>query len=164
MEALGFNLFLFLSQLINFGIMIFILHTLLYKRVRDMLQKRTERIEQSLKEADQVKENLAKAKSDYEKEMARARQEAAQVVSQAQDRAKAQEEEIVAQARQEAERIRAEGREQAQRERDQLMSEVKDQLADLVVQTARQVLQEEVSAQKHTQLIEQSLEALSRKN
>lgn len=164
MEALGFNLFLFLSQLINFIAMIVILHTLLYKRVLDMLRKRTERIEQSINEADQVKEQLANAKRDYDAEIARARQEAAQILAQAQERARAQEAEIVAQARQEAERVRDEAREQAERERDQLMREVKDQLAEVVAMAAGQVLKAEVSPKVHAQLIEESLAELGRQN
>lgn len=164
MEALGFNLFLFLSQLINFVAMIIILHTLLYKRVLDMLRKRTERIEQSIKEADQVKQQLANAKRDYDAEIARARQEASHILAQAQDRARGQEAEIVAQARQEADRIRADAREQAERERDQLMREVKNQLADVVALAAGQVLRAEVSPKVHEKLIEESLAELGRQN
>jgi F-type H+-transporting ATPase subunit b len=163
MDKLGFNAFLFLSQLINFGVMIFILHKLLYSRILEMLNKRTQRIEESIKDADQVKEQLANAKRDYEAEMARARQEGQQYISQAQERAKAQEAEIIAQARQEADRIRAEARESAERERDQMMSEVKDQLAELVSMAASRVLQAEVTG-KHDKLINESLSALGRQN
>jgi F-type H+-transporting ATPase subunit b len=163
MDKLGFNAFLFLSQLINFGVMIFILHKLLYSRILEMLNKRTQRIEDSIKDAEQVKEQLANAKRDYEAEMARARQEGQKYLAQAQERAKAQETEIIAQARQDADRIRAEAREQAQRERDQMMSEVKDQLAELVSMTASRVLQAEITG-KHDKLINESLSALGRQN
>jgi F-type H+-transporting ATPase subunit b len=164
MEALGINFTLLISQAINFVVMVVILHMLLYKRVLGMLQKRTERIEQSIKDADQVKEQLANAKRDYEAEIGKARQEGAKILAQAQDRAKVQESEIVAEARQEAERIRAEAREQAQRERDQLIGEVKDQLAELVAETASRVLQAEVSAKTHNKLIEESLAELAKNN
>lgn len=164
MDALGINWTLLLAQAINFGAMVVILHILLYKPVRKMLAERTERIEQSLREAEEVKKQLANAKSSYEEEIRRARQEAAEIIAQAQERARAQEAEILAQARQDAERIRAEAREQGERERHQLLSEVKDQLADLVILTASRVLQSEVSARGHQQLIEESLRALGRQN
>lgn len=163
MENLGLNLSSFLSQLINFGVMIFILHTLLYSRILDMLRKRTERIEESIKDAYRVKEQLANAKRDYDKQIAEARQQGSQVIAQAQERAKKEEEQIVAKAREEAERIRKDAREQAVRERDQMMSEIKNQLAELVSMTASRVLQAEVSS-KHDKLIEESLSALSRQN
>lgn len=163
MDALGINWALLIAQIINFVAMVVILQRLLYKPVLNMLQKRTERIEESIKEADQVKEQLASAKKDYDEEMSRARQEAAQVVAQAQERARAQESEILAQARQEADRIRADAREQVERERDQMMGEVKNQIAELVTLTASRVLQAEVS-NKHDQLIAESLESLGRQN
>lgn len=163
MEELGINLPKFIYQLINFIILMWILYAVLYKRVLAMLNERTARIEQSLKEADQVKQQLANAKRDYDSEIAKARQEAASILSQAQERAKAQEAEIVAQARQEGEKIRVELREQAQQERDQMLREVKSQVADLVTLTATRVLQDELKG-KHDKLIEESLSALGRQN
>ncbi len=164
MGELGLNLNLFLTQLINFGVVVTVLSYLLYKPVLNMLRERTERIEQSLQEADQVKQQLANARRDYDAEIARARQEAAGILSQAQDRARAQEAEIIAQARQDADRIRSDAREQALQERDQLLREVKDQLAELVTLAASRVLQAELSTQGHDKLIEESLAALGRQN
>ncbi len=164
MEQLGINAPLLIFQLINFGVIVAVLSALLYKPVRSMLNERTERIEQSIKEADQVKQQLANAKRDYDAEIAKARQEAANILAQARERAKTQEAEIVAQAREEGDRIREEARVQAQRERDQLLREVKGQLAELVTITASQVLQSELSARGHDQLIDQALTELGRQN
>lgn len=164
MEALGINLNLFLAQLINFGTVIALLWWLLYKPVSKMLNDRTARIEASLREADDVKKQLANAKSGYEAELTRARQEAAAIVAQAQDRAKAQEAEIVAQARREADRVREEARVQAMQERDQMMREAKNQIAELVTLTASRVLDAELKAGGHDKLIAESLAALDRRN
>jgi F-type H+-transporting ATPase subunit b len=162
MEALGINFNLFLAQVINFGVVVGALFYLLYKPVLKMLRDRTERIEQSLRESDQVQEQLDNARRDYDAEIARARQEAATILSQAQERARSQEAEIVSQARQDADRIRTEAREQAEQERDQMLREVKDQVAGLVTLTASRVLQAELAAQGHDRLINESLEALGR--
>lgn len=162
MEALGINFNLFLAQVINFGVVVGALFYLLYKPVLKMLRDRTERIEQSLQESDQVQEQLDNARRDYDAEIARARQEAATILSQAQERARSQEAEIVSQARQDADRIRIEAREQAEQERDQMLREVKDQVAGLVTLTASRVLQAELAAQGHDRLINESLEALGR--
>jgi F-type H+-transporting ATPase subunit b len=163
-EALGINLNLFLAQLINFGVVVWLLWTLLYKPVTKMLNERTARIEASLREADQVKQQLANAKSQYEAEVAKGRQEAAAIVAQAQDRAKSQEAEILAQARREADRIREEARTQAITERDQMLREAKNQIAELVTLTASRVLDAELKAGGHDKLIADSLAALDRRN
>lgn len=164
MEALGINLNQFLAQLINFGVVVGLLWVLLYKPVQKMLNDRTARIEASLREADQVKQQLAYAKRDYDAEIARARQEAAAIVAQAQDRAKAQEAEIIAQARREADRLREEARTQAAQERDQMLREAKGQIAELVTLTASRVLNAELKASGHDKLIAESLAALERRN
>lgn len=164
MEALGINLNLFLAQLINFGVVVWLLWTLLYKPVTKMLNDRAARIETSLREADQVKQQLANAKRDYEAELNKGRQEAAGIVAQAQDRAKAQEAEILAQARREADRIREEARTQALSERDQMLREAKNQIAELVTLTASRVLDAELKAGGHDKLIAESLAALDRRN
>lgn len=163
MEKLGINWGLLLAQLINVGLLIWLLNRYLYSPILNMLNERTQRIQESLQDADKIKEQLARAKQDYDAELARARQEAAGILAQAQDRAKSQEQEIVAQARVEAERIRNESREQAQQERERLLRDLKGQMAELVTMTATRVLGEELKT-NHDRLIEESLASLGRQN
>jgi F-type H+-transporting ATPase subunit b len=143
--------------------LVWLLTRFLYRPVLNMLNERTRRIQESLRDADQVKEQLANAKQDYDAELARARQEASAILAQAQERAKLQEVEIIAQARQEADRIRSDAREQAVQEREQLLRDLKNQMAELVTATASRVLGAELKS-NHDQLIEESLASLGRQN
>jgi F-type H+-transporting ATPase subunit b len=163
LEKLGINFGLLIAQLLNVILLIILLSRLLYQPILNMLNERTRRIQESLRDAEQVKVQLARAKEDYEAELARARQEAAGILAPAQERAKGQEQEIIAQARQEAERVRNEAREQAMQEREQLLRDLKDQMAELVTLTATRVLGEELKA-NHDRLIEESLASLGRQN
>lgn len=164
MEALGLNLPKLIYQIINFVLLMVILYALLYKRVLAMLAERRQRIEQSLKDAEQVKLQLANAKRDYDAEIAKASQKAAAIVAQAQERAKTQEAEIIAQARRDAEKVRDDARVQAIQERDQMLREAKNQIAELVTMTASRVLDAELKAAGHDKLIAESLAALGRRN
>ncbi|MFL5800189.1 MAG: F0F1 ATP synthase subunit B [Roseiflexaceae bacterium] len=163
MEKLGINWGLLIAQIFNVAILLWLLSRYLYQPVLNMLNERTRRVQESLQNAERIKEQLARAKQDYDAELARARQEAAGILAQAQERAKVQEQEIIAQARQEAERIRAEAREQAAQEREQLLRDLKNQMAELVTMTATRVLGEELKA-NHDRLIEESLASLGRQN
>ena len=163
MEKLGINWALLIAQFFNVILVVWLLTRFLYQPVLNMLNERTRRVQEGLKEAEQVKQQLASAKQDYDAELARARQEAAGILAQAQERAKSQETEIIAQARQEADRIRNEAREQAVQERDQLLRDLKNQVADLVTMTATRVLGEELKS-NHDKLIEESLASLGRQN
>jgi len=162
-EKLGINWGLLIAQIFNVVLLVWLLTRFLYKPVLNMFNERTSRIQESLRDAEQVKEQLARAKQDYDAELARARQEAAGILSQAQERAKVQEQEIIAQARQEAEHIRTEAREQAVQERDQLLRDLKSQVAELVTKTATRVLGEELKS-NHDRLIEESLASLGHQN
>ncbi|HMO56656.1 MAG TPA: F0F1 ATP synthase subunit B [Roseiflexaceae bacterium] len=163
MEQLGINWGLLIAQIFNVALIIWLLTRFLYQPILKMLNDRTLRIQESLSEADRVKEQLAGATRDYESELAKARQEAAAILAQAQERAKVQEAEIIAQARQEADRIRRDARDQLDREREQMLRDLKGQMAELVTITASRVLGAELQG-KHDTLIEESLANLGRNN
>ena len=163
MAKLGINWGLLIAQIFNVVLLVWLLTRYLYRPVLNMLNERTRRIQESLRETELVKEQLARANEDYDQRLAQARQEAAGILAQAQERAKLQEAEIIAQARQEADRIRSDAREQSVQERDQLLRDLKNQMAELVTATASRVLGAELKS-NHDQLIEESLASLGRQN
>ena len=107
MDALGIDLPLLLSQIVNFSLLAIILNAVLYKPVLNALQSRTERIRESLENAEKVKQQLASAQADYDAKLNEARREAQSLLAQAQERARVQEAELLTEARAKAERVRA---------------------------------------------------------
>lgn len=162
MGKLGINWFLLISQLINFGLLAFLLVRFLYRPVLDALHNRQMRIQESIENAEQVKQQLARAQQDYEARLHEARQEAGQIVAQASERAKTVADEIEAQARAEAERIVAEARQQIEQEREQMLRGLQSQLANIVVQTASTVVGEELDGRGHDRLIQRAITNLGR--
>lgn len=163
MGKLGINPYLLIAQIINFGLVAFLLARLLYRPVLNALASRTARIQESIENAEQVKQQLARAQQDYDAQIARARQEAAQIMAQANERAQVQAREIAANAQADAARIREEAQKQAQEEREQLLRGLQAQLATLVTQTASTVIGQELrSGGGHERLIQESLSDLGR--
>ena len=162
MGKLGINPYLLIAQIINFGLLAFLLARFLYRPVLNALQARTARIQESIENAEQVKQQLSRAQQDYEAQLNKARQEAAQIIAQANERAQVQAREVIANAQAEAERIRAEGQQQAQQEREQLLRGLQGQLANLVTQTASTVIGQELNNGGHDRLIQQSIADLGR--
>ncbi len=163
MEKLGINWGLLIAQLINVIFVVWLLTTFLYRPILNMLNQRTSRIQEGLQDAEKVKEQLANAKRDYDAELAKARQEAAAILAQAQERARAQAAEIIAQAHRDAEKIKSDALAQAEQERVRMLGELKDRMAKLVVLTAERVLGEELKS-NHDRLIEESLAELGKYN
>ena len=162
MGKLGINPYLLVAQIINFGLLAFLLARFLYRPVLNALQARTARIQESIENAEQVKQQLSRAQQDYEAQLNKARQEAAQIIAQANERAQVQAREVVANAQSEAERIKAEAQQQAQQEREQLLRGLQGQLANLVTQTASTVIGQELNNGGHDRLIQQSIADLGR--
>ena len=162
MEALGINAGSFIFYALNFFLLMFLLQRFLYRPVLTALANRTARIQESINNAEQVKQQLASAQTDYDAQIGRARQEAAQIMAQANERAQVQAREIVANAQAEAARIKAEAQEQAQQEREQLLRGLQAQLATLVTQTASTVIGQELRGGGHERLIQESISDLGR--
>jgi F-type H+-transporting ATPase subunit b len=163
LEKLGINYSLLVAQIFNVIFLVWMLSKFLYTPILNLLKERTQRIEDGLKEADKVREQMASQRKENEVEQTKARQEAAAMMAQAQDRARVQEAEIVNQARHEAERIKAEARANAETELDRMAGEFKNQAATLVTETAAKVLGAELKG-NHKQLIDESLSRLGRNN
>jgi F-type H+-transporting ATPase subunit b len=162
MQALGINLGAFIWYLINFLILLFLLRYFLYRPVLDALHNRQVRIRESIENAEQVKQQLARAQQDYDARLTEARQEGAQIVAQASERAQVVRDEIIAQARAEAERIQVEARQQVQQEREQMLRGIQSQLANIVVQTASTVVGQELDRGGHDRLIQSAIADLGR--
>jgi len=163
LEKLGINWGLLIAQMFNVIFLVWMLSRFLFNPLINLLSERTKRVEESLQEADKVREQMAAQRKENDVELAKARQEAASVMAQAQERARVQEQEIINQARAEAERIKADARANAEQELDRLAAEFKNQAASLVTETAAKVLGAELKG-NHKQLIDESLSRLGRNN
>ncbi len=162
MDALGIDFGSFFWYLVNFVLLLFLLQQLLYRPVLNVMQARETQIRESLENAEQVKQQLARAQQDYDARLAEARQEAARIVGQANERAQVSANEIVNQARTDAERIQTETRQQSQQERDQLLRGLQGQLSNLVIQTASTVVGQELKGNGHDRLIQDAIADLGR--
>lgn len=162
MDALGIDLGAFIFYTLNFLLLLFLLQQFLFRPVLSALTNRETRIRESIENAEQVKQQVARAQQDYEARLNEARQEAARILAQANERAKVVEQEVIANARQEAERIQVEARAQIQQEREQLLRGLQSQLGNLVIQTASTVVGQELNSRGHERLIQEAIADLGR--
>ena len=79
LDKLGISWQLLLSQIINFGLLMVILHQLLYKPVLNMLEQRRQRIAQGLEQADKASHAAAEAEAEKQGILEEARREAQEV-------------------------------------------------------------------------------------
>jgi len=82
-EKFGFNTQLFVSQLIGFFIVAFLLHRFAYKPLLALLDDREKKISDSLAAAEKMKADLAKADEDRKRVLAEAGAQATRIVEEA---------------------------------------------------------------------------------
>ena len=158
MGAIGIDWQVLLAQLINFGILFGLLFFLLYKPMRRTFDERSNRIKESMEQAEQIKEQMAGTEEQVKEQLAAARREGQDVLAQAAQMGERLKEEARGEARQEAEVIVARARTEIERERDEAIDEVKRQFVDLAITAAEKVVNETLDREKHRRLIEEVLE------
>jgi F-type H+-transporting ATPase subunit b len=158
---LGINLPLLLTQIVTFIILLVILRFAAYKPLMRMLDERSNRVKESMEQAEAVKEQSAHAEEEVKKQLEQASREGQERITRAikagEDvKKKAQED-----ARQEAEALVSRARAEIQRERDDAINEVRREFADLTVLAAGKVIDKSLNKKDHQELIEKVLEESS---
>ena len=73
---LGIDWKLLIAQVINFFILLFVLHRFAYRPILKMLKKRTDTIDKSLSDVKQIEKNLAESNQKKDELLRTARQQA----------------------------------------------------------------------------------------
>lgn len=155
--GLGFNTAVFIAYLINFLILVFLLQRFAYRPVLNMLEQRRQRIADGLGAAEKAQQEAAAQQAEFEKELAKARQEATDQASKIAQETERMREQILADARQEAEEIVTRAREQLDVERQQLQAELQRQMVDVTVAMTRKVVGQTLDENAQRQLVNRFL-------
>jgi F-type H+-transporting ATPase subunit b len=86
-DTFGWNLQLFLSQVISFVIVAVLLRRFAYKPILNVLHERRERIAEALRNADKIKQQLAEAEKRHAENLAKANAEAQRMIEEARESA-----------------------------------------------------------------------------
>lgn len=156
-EAIGINVPGLITQFINFGLFLLILSLVLYKPIVRMLDQRSEKIRESLAQAEQAQQQSARSEEEVQKALAEARDRAQQIVQQAQEVGRRMESDARDQARQEAEGIVERAREEIQRERDDAIDQVRREFADLAIVAAERVISRSMDSDTNRALVDEVL-------
>lgn len=155
--TLGINGSLLLAQLLNFAIILFVLWRWVLAPVARRLQERTERIEKSLQDAQNMDVQKAEFDAWRKEEMAKVRQEAGHLVNEAKVEAGRAKEELLKQARAEQEEMARRAERQILAEKEKTLKDIKAAAADLVTASVEKILGRGLSENLDKSLIEDTL-------
>jgi F-type H+-transporting ATPase subunit b len=155
-ETFGFDVWIFLSQVISFVIVALVLRQFAYKPILAVLEERRQRIAEGLLNAEKIKQQLAEAEQRYAEILAKANAQAQKMIDEARDSSahiaeRKQQEAVVA-----AEQIMAKAREASAIEHERTMTELKRELGRLVVNTTAKVTGKVLNADDQKRLQEEA--------
>ncbi len=155
--ALGVDLATVLVYLVNFGVLAVILYFFAYKKVLGVLDERSNRIKDSLEEADRVRAASEEQKASMQQVLDEGRQEGQRVLQEAREAAERYREAQQTQARAQAEEILERARSEIQTERDAALEQVRSEFAGLAVTAAERIIRRSLDADAHRDLIDEVL-------
>ena len=144
------NLWSLFVTICNTLITFLIVKHFLFKPLRKMLAE----VRDLYAHAETDRREAEAMKRDYTVSISNAKQEAADIVSNAQKRAERHAEQILEQANREAAVAKQRAEESIELERKKAMNQMKDEIADLSVMIASKVVEREVKADDHKRMIE----------
>jgi F-type H+-transporting ATPase subunit b len=147
-----------LVAIVQFLILFFLLQRFLWGPIQKTLQTRADRIREGLENAEAAKREREQMKTEVERLLAEARREAAAIAERATKAAEAAAAQIRAEAKAEGDRLRERARADAEQLHQQALSQLRAEVASMVVLAASKILGKEVDANTHRALIERSLD------
>ena len=158
MSALGINAPSLIVFVVNFLLLLGVLYIFAYKPILRVMDRRSERIQESLEAADRAREEAASSQADTRAQLQEARVEGQRLIEQARQMADRYREEERERVRQESEAALVRAREDIQRERDAAIAEVQSHFADLAVTAAESVIERSLDRDAHQELIDRVLQ------
>lgn len=153
----GLNWKLFLAQLINFGIVLFVLWKWVWKPVTSGMEARTKRIEDSLNDADRITKEKAEFETWKNAEMSKARGEASTIINEAKTNAEEVKNQILEQTKNEQQNLINRAQVEMNNQKIKVLAEAQSEIAGLVVQATEKLLRSKLTAKTDQKLIDAAL-------
>ncbi|MDP4000854.1 MAG: F0F1 ATP synthase subunit B [bacterium] len=158
--TLGINGKLFLAQLINFSIVLFVFWKWIVKPLGKTLTERQERIESGLKNAEKMDKQRKQFDEWKLTEMKKVRHEADDVLRSATDTANKIKQETIFETQKQSDKMLEQAKNSIETEKDKMLKEVKEEVATLVVAASEKILNTKLDLVKDSNLIKESIKKI----
>ncbi len=155
---LGINWHGLFAQIVSFVILVGLLLFVAYKPITKMLDERSNKIKESIDQAEFVKQQVAKTEQMVQEQLAQARKQGQDLIAQASQIGERLKEEARQQAKQDAEAIVARAQTEIRAEREEIIDKLRGEFVDIAILAAEKVINKALDKETHKQLIQQTLE------
>lgn len=137
-----------------------ILSYLLFNPVRDMLEKRRQKIVDDQETAKREKQEAIAYKEEYDRKLKEVDKEAQEILSTARKKAKQNEAKIVAEAKEEAARIIARANAEVELEKKRALDDVKQEMITIASMMAEKIVSASIDTKVQESLIDETLKEM----
>ena len=145
-----------LSMLVMFSLLSYFL----FNPVRDMLEKRKQRVAEDQETAKREKEDAIAFKEEYDQKLKEVDKEAEAILSAARKRAMQNEAKIVAEAKEEAARIIARANAEIELEKKRALDDMKQEMITIAAMMAEKVVAASIDTNVQESLIDETLKEM----
>jgi len=149
-----------MAGIIAFAIVFFFIWKWAVPALNKTLEARQAEIAGELESAEKAKVEAESLLTDYRTQVAGAKGEAAQIVSDARDSGEAVKADIISRAEDEADQIKARADDEIVAERERVTSDLRRHVADLSVDVAEKIVGESINIDAQRELVDQYIDEL----
>lgn len=160
LEVISVNLWQILISLLNLLILFLVFKKFLFKPVNNMLAKRQSEIDAKYEEADEAKRIALKDRALWDEKIGTVKIETDEMIKKAQISAKRQGDAIVSKAKETADSIVRQAENQAELEIKKAEDEIKKEIVEVSAALANKLLEREINADDHKNLIDSFIEKI----
>ena len=132
----------------------------IYPPILSVMQEREKKISDGLEAAKKADDSLEEAKLAFDKELNKAKEDAAEILEKANARASKIVSDASSKADLEAEKIMASASIAVENEANKAKEELRQQMSEIIIDTTQKILGEEISKEKHEEILKKAAEEL----
>ena len=155
-----FDLTTFLFQIINFVVLLFILKKLLYKPVREIIEKRRKLIAITVQDAEKAKQDALELKARYQEEINKLEDLRVRTLEKVQEEVMEERKKLIGRAEEDAANVREKQTAILEAEKKRLHAELKDQAVDTVCIFASRLLKDISDQELHKTIYRRLLKGI----
>ena len=164
LDVISVNVWQILFSLANLLLLFILIKKLLFKPVKNVLDKRQETLDESYKAAAEANAEAQKNREELEAKLAGANERADEIIRTATDNAKFRGEKIIEEAQERADGIIRVAQTEAELERKKAADSIKHEIVEVSSALSEKMLEREINTEDHRALIDSFIEDIGNGN
>jgi F-type H+-transporting ATPase subunit b len=153
---------LLIAQAVNFAIVFVVLYSFGIKPLLKILNERSTKIADSLKNSDKIAKELASTQAKREEIVRQAKQDAAAIIADMEAKGDIRKKEMLAKAKAEIEKIVAKTKDDLEVEKKIMLKYVKEEAAEMVVSAMEKILSKKMNGEVDEEFVKKTVRELSK--